>query len=63
MPKIFLSYARIDSDIAKQIYSDLRRYNVNVWFDKESLFPGQKWKKRDPEGYPGLRLFHRAVII
>ncbi len=40
-PKIFLSYAHIDLGFAKRIYSDLKRYGLDIWFDKESLLPGQ----------------------
>lgn len=43
-PKIFLSYAHIDLGIAKKVYNDLNRYNLDIWFDKESLLPGQQWE-------------------
>ena len=41
---IFLSYAREDQDIAEKINKDLSSAGLHVWFDKESLLPGQKWK-------------------
>jgi hypothetical protein len=44
-PKIFLSYAHIDLGMAKKIYIDLKRYGLEIWFDKESLLPGQVWEK------------------
>ncbi|UCE07749.1 MAG: DUF1566 domain-containing protein [bacterium] len=44
-PKIFLSYAHIDLGYAKKIYDDLKRYGLEIWFDKESLLPGQDWEK------------------
>lgn len=45
-PKIFLSYAHIDLGFAKKIDSDLKRYGLDIWFDKESLLPGQDWEKK-----------------
>jgi len=29
--KIFLSYAREDMGIAKQLYNDLKRYGLDIW--------------------------------
>jgi len=43
-PKIFLSYAHEDIGMAKRIYQDLKRYGLDVWFDNESLLPGQDWE-------------------
>ena len=35
-PKIFLSYAREDMGIAKQLYNDLKRYGLDVWLAPSS---------------------------
>lgn len=43
--KIFLSYAHVDLGYARKIYDDLKRYGLEIWFDKESLLPGQDWEK------------------
>ena len=43
-PKIFLSYALEDLDLAKELYNDLKLYGLNVWLDTESLLPGDKWE-------------------
>ncbi|MBD3338652.1 MAG: TIR domain-containing protein [Candidatus Lokiarchaeota archaeon] len=43
-PQIFLSYAHEDAEIAEKIYTDLAKYGLNVWFDSNSLLPGQRWK-------------------
>lgn len=40
---VFLSYATEDENFAKTLYEGLIRYNLDVWFDKEKLFPGQLW--------------------
>jgi hypothetical protein len=42
-PKIFLSYTHEDIGMAKRIYPDLKRYGLDIWFDNESLLPGQDW--------------------
>ena len=44
-PLIFLSYAHIDTGKAIQIYQDLNRYGLDIWFDKVSLLAGQKWER------------------
>ena len=45
-PKIFLSYAREDMGMVKQLYNDLKRYGLDVWLDTESLLPGDRWKDK-----------------
>jgi hypothetical protein len=44
MAQIFISYAREDYKIAKQIYDFLVLQGQEPWFDKERLLPGQKWE-------------------
>ncbi|MCP4353787.1 MAG: toll/interleukin-1 receptor domain-containing protein [Desulfobacterales bacterium] len=45
-PKIssFISYAREDLNIARQLYEDLRIGGANPWIDFEALHAGQNWK-------------------
>jgi len=45
MAKVFLSYAREDEEPARRLYADLCQKGVDVWFDKVSLLPGQKWRQ------------------
>ncbi len=45
MNRVFLSYAREDERIAEKLYLHLRQEEINVWFDKKSLLPGQNWRK------------------
>src|ERR1700740_375627 len=43
--QVFLSYARVDSKKAKQLYKDLCRLApVRIWYDRVDLLPGIKWK-------------------
>jgi hypothetical protein len=43
-PKVFISYAREDLEIAKQIFTFLRQNNLTPWLDKLNLLPGQDWE-------------------
>jgi len=42
--KIFISYARSDYGVAKEIYCFLQENGFNPWMDKFDLLPGQKWE-------------------
>jgi hypothetical protein len=45
MPKVFISYARLDKDLAHRVYDDLCAMNgVEPWLDIYSLLPGIKYK-------------------
>jgi len=56
-PFVFLSYARDDLDSARRIFQELTRAGVRVWFDKESLLPGQNWSGAVRKGIRGSRFF------
>jgi len=43
MTKIFISYAREDYEVAKQLYDFLLSRGQEPWLDREKLIPGQKW--------------------
>lgn len=43
-PKLFLSYAHEDIKYARCIFRELTTAGIDVWFDEESLLPGQKWR-------------------
>lgn len=49
MKHIFLSYSRSDSAVAKDIYRKLKQRGFQVWFDEESLLPGQVWESEIEE--------------
>ncbi len=42
--QIFLSYAHVDIKPVRKLYNDLIRQGYNIWFDEESLIPGQNWR-------------------
>jgi predicted aspartyl protease len=54
---IFLSYAREDQEIAEKLYRDLTAAGLEIWFDKESLLPGQKWKIEVKKAIKKCRFF------
>jgi hypothetical protein len=43
MPKIFISYARVDSEFAEKLVTDLRSAGVDLWFDQHDILPGDRW--------------------
>jgi hypothetical protein len=43
--KLFLSYARPDSDFALRLARDLRASGVNVWVDQLDIRPGDAWDR------------------
>ena len=44
-PRIFLSYASEDHEIAKKFYEALQEQHIAVFFDKKNLGGGEKWDK------------------
>ncbi len=44
-PKVFLSYARADLQIARGFEQALTAKGVSVWRDQESIYAGQQWPK------------------
>jgi hypothetical protein len=45
MPKVFISYARVDIDRALELEHALIARNVDVWRDQHSIYGGQQWPK------------------
>jgi TIR domain len=44
--KTYLSYARPDQDLAKELYDSLQKAGHEVWFDEYELDPGYVWGRR-----------------
>ncbi|MDM8553662.1 alpha/beta fold hydrolase [Desulfococcaceae bacterium HSG7] len=42
--KVFICYAKEDQEIAIKLYTDLKKEGLNLWFDKDHIFPGQNWE-------------------
>ena len=56
--KVFLSYAHEDYPYAKRLYDKLSSLpQVDVWFDKETLSPGQKWELEIRKAIRSSRFF------
>ncbi len=45
MIKVFISYAREDSDIAHRVYNDLKKPRIVPWLDKSDIEPGANWDR------------------
>jgi TIR domain-containing protein/SIR2-like protein len=45
-PRVFLSYAREDSDLAARLYDALLKSHFEPWLDTESLIGGDEWDRR-----------------
>jgi hypothetical protein len=43
---VFLSYSRVDAERVQPLLDELRRLGYRVFFDVQSIDPGQQWKKR-----------------
>ena len=56
--RIFLSYAHADVLSVRKLHRYLREKGFDVWFDKESLVPGQDWQLEIERG-----LSHSDVVI
>ena len=48
--RIFLSYAHADVAAVRKLHRYLRDKGFDVWFDKESLVPGQDWQLEIEKG-------------
>jgi len=42
--QVFISYAREDKEIARELYSDLKKIGLNPWLDIENLLGGHNWR-------------------
>ncbi len=42
-PKVFISYAREDSNQAEKLYADLMSAGIDTWLDTKNIPPGIEW--------------------
>ncbi|HTT24657.1 MAG TPA: toll/interleukin-1 receptor domain-containing protein, partial [Candidatus Sulfotelmatobacter sp.] len=45
-PRVFISYAREDADLAQRLFAALQKEYFDPWLDSESLGGGEDWDKR-----------------
>jgi hypothetical protein len=45
MPRVFVSYARYDSNAVDALEPALRAAGLDIWRDQESLYAGERWPK------------------
>lgn len=47
---IFLSYSRLDQEVAERLTLDLNRRGIRVWRDVEQIAPGSRWAEEIEKG-------------
>jgi hypothetical protein len=52
---VFLSYSRVDTERVQPLRDELRRLGYRVFFDVQSIDPGEKWKDRLDRAIRGSR--------
>ena len=61
MPKpgrLFFSYrVSSDAELVEKIYDKLRAQNVDVWWDRKCLKPGQRWEEGFADGLLSSDIF------
>jgi len=50
MPKLFISYSRVDEDLARRLATDLDAQGMDVWLDVDDIPPGVKWSTAVQQG-------------
>jgi TIR domain len=60
---VFISYAREDAELAIRLYNDLKRAGIQVWLDKVSLLPGQRWEVSIRETIKTSRYFIPLISV
>ena len=45
VPRVFIAYAKEDSDVVERLYSTLDAYGLQPWMDTRRLLPGQNWPR------------------
>jgi hypothetical protein len=55
--RVFISYARADTEVANRLYNDLKLSGLDPWLDTESLLGGQNWRIAVKEAIKNSRYF------
>jgi hypothetical protein len=54
---MFISYSRGDGAFVERLDALLRDAGVSIWFDRRSLWPGQRWEDVIEDQIPNARVF------
>jgi hypothetical protein len=54
---IYLSYSRRDFEFVAELYQYLTKKGFSVWFDKESISPGEDWSVSTAQGIRECKIF------
>ncbi len=55
--RIFLSHSHKDNDWCSVFVEELKRYGVDVWYDKQGLYVGAKWRETIEAELAGCDIF------
>src|SRR5688500_13952942 len=55
--KVFISYAREDTEVANRLYNDLKMAGLDPWLDTQSLLGVQNWKIAIKDAIKNSRYF------
>jgi hypothetical protein len=55
--RVFISYAREDTEVANRLYNDLKMAGLEPWLDTQSLLAGQNWKVAIKDAIKNSRYF------
>src|SRR5437867_2003786 len=55
--QIFVSYAREDLALVRELYERLHEQGFNLWFDQKRLLPGQDWDAEISKAIRESRIF------
>ena len=48
--QVFISYSQNDRKVAERFSNVLKESGLDVWFDKEQIYPGDNWAAKVSEG-------------
>ena len=53
---LFISYARLDTEIVEPLVKSLQSRGVNLWIDRTGIAPGQAWAREITRGLRSARV-------
>ena len=55
--KVFISYSENDEEKVTKLVSQLKKNNLDVWFDQEQLYPGEELNPAIKKGIYSAKIF------